>query len=167
MKVILDKDCGLIKDNNLKSQLTQKGFGFKKNNQLYIDLFECLYLLEKKKITIIDKNNKSITKENLEKTCEKEISDFKNKFLVFKDFIENGYIVKDGAIFGFDFRIYKKSKSEEHTHTEIVVDVLKTHKTDSVKLLKAERLATTIHTKYIIAIIDKEKKIHKLKIEKF
>ncbi|MFA5745275.1 MAG: tRNA-intron lyase [archaeon] len=166
MKVILENYCGLIKDNNLKSKFTQKGFGFKKENNLYIDLFECLYFLEKKKISIVDKNNKIIAKEKLENICEKEITDFKNKFLVFKDFTENGYIVKDGTIFGFDFRIYKKSKSGEHTHTEIVVDVIKTHKTNAITLLKSERLATTIHTKYILAIVDKDQKIHKLKIEK-
>jgi len=167
MDVIFEKDKCLVKDNNLKSQLTQKGFGYKKELNFYIDLFESYYLLEKKKIKILDKN-KSLSLEKLKEICLKEINNFENKYLVFKDFVEGGYVVKDGLIFGFDFRVYNKSKTGEHTHTVFVVDVKETHKPkeELVKLVKSERLANTINTKYIIAIVDKEQKIQKIKIER-
>lgn len=168
MIVILEKNKCLVKDNNLKSQLSQKGFGHKNGLDFYLDLFESLYLLERKKIKITEKN-KNINTEKLKEICLKEIDNFDNKYLVFKDFVENGYIVKDGLIFGFDFRIYNKSKTKEHTHTVFVVDVKESHKPkeDLVKLIKSERLANTINTKYIIAIVDKEQNIHKIKIEKY
>jgi len=163
MNVTFEKNRFLIKDNNLKSQLTQKGFGYKKDLNFYINLFEGLYLLENKKI----KANISLNK--LKEICLKEIDNFEKKYLVFKDFVESGHIVKDGIIFGFDFRVYKKNKNNEHTHTEYVVDVKESHKPkeDLIKLLKSERLANTINTKYIIAIVDKEEKIIKIKIERF
>ena len=166
MKVVLEKNCGLIKDNNLKSQMTQKGFGFRKANCLYLDLFECFYFLEKKKIVLLDNKNKKITLTNLEKTCEKEIKGFKEKLLVFKELTEKGYVVKDGNIFGFDFRVYKRSKAGEHTHTEMVVDVLKSNSLTKTEIIKSERLATTINAKFVLAIVDKEEKIKLLKIEK-
>src|SRR5574343_1023343 len=121
MDVIFEKNKCLVKDNNLKSQLSQKGFGYKKELNFYIDLFESHYLLEKKKIKILDKN-KSLSLEKLKEICLKEINNFENKYLVFKDFVESGYVVKDGLIFGFDFRIYNKSKIEDHTHTFFFFD---------------------------------------------
>lgn len=167
MNVIIEKNRGLVKDNNLKSQLTQKGFGFRKGLEIYLDLFECLYFLEKKKITIADENKKAISQKELEKKCNKEISDFSEKYLVFKELMNKGYVVKDGNIFGFDFRVYKKSKAGEHTHTEMVVDVFKNTKIYTKQIIKSERLATTINAKFVIALVDKEEKIQFLKIEKF
>jgi tRNA-intron endonuclease, archaea type len=166
MKVIFEKNCGLVKDNNLKSQLTQKGFGFRKGLETYLDLFECFYFLEKKKIIIVDKNSKNITTKELKKICNKEISDFSEKYIVFKEFTEKGYVAKDGNIFGFDFRVYKKSKAGEHTHTEMVVDVFKNTKIATREIIKSERLATTINAKFVMAIVDKEEKIQLIKIEK-
>lgn len=166
MKVILEKNCGFVKDNNLKSQLTQKGFGFRKGLEIYLDLFECFYFLEKKKIAVVNKNNKTITTKELEKIGNKEISYFSEKYLVFKELTNKGYIAKDGNIFGFDFRVYRKSKAGEHTHTEMVVDVFKSSKIDTKEIIKSERLATTIHAKFVIAVVDKEEKIQLLKIEK-
>ncbi len=167
MDVVLEKDKCLVKDNGLKSQLTQKGFGYKSELLYYIDLFETMYLLERGKIRVID-GNKRITKEALNNICRKEIKDFENKFLVFKEFRDNGYIVKDGLVFGFDFRVYLKNNCKQHSHTEFVVDVKESHKAkeDVSKLIKAERLANTINAKYVMAIVDKEKKIYKIKIEK-
>jgi len=161
MTVEFEKNKCLIKDNNLRSQFSQKGFGYKSELNYYIDLFETHYLLEMKKIKI-----KGITIKKLKDICLKEIKNFENKYLVFKEFAEKGYIVKDGLLFGFDFRIYKRSK--EHRHTEFVVDVEESHTEISAsKIIKSERLANTINAKYIMVIVDKEKKIHKIKIEKY
>lgn len=166
MKVELKNNKCLVKDNTLKSQFALKGFGYKKELDYYIDLFESYYFLEKKKIEIIE-GNKEIKLNEFKKKCNQKINNFENKYLVFKSFTEEGYLVKDGLIFGFDFRVYKRNKNK-HTHTEFVVDIKETHKSkeDIVKLIKSERLANTINTKYIIAIIDQEQKIHKIKIEK-
>ncbi len=166
MKVILENNLGIVKDNNLKSQLTQKGFGFKKGLDFCIDLFECFYFLEKKKISLIDKKNKKIDLKKLEKICKIEINGFKDKLLVFRELTEKGFVVKEGNLFGFDFRVYKKSKNGEHTHTEMVVDVIAPGKIDSVNLIKSQRLAKTIHANFVLAIVNKEKKINLLEIDK-
>ncbi|MDD3178027.1 MAG: tRNA-intron lyase [Candidatus ainarchaeum sp.] len=152
-----------IKNNNLKSQLIQKNYGIKEDNLiLKLDLFETMYLFEKNKIKI--KNISNISE--LEKYCLKKIKNFKDKYLVFKDFRNNGYIIKDGLKFGFDFKIYENEKSKKHNHTKYVVDVKRSHKDQMSKIIKSERLANSIKTKYIVAIIDLENKITKIKIER-
>lgn len=152
-------------DNNLKSRLISKGYGFKKEKRFFLDLFEGFYLFENKKIKIkIDGNIAS--KKKIKETFLKKIKNFDEKYIVYKDFKEKGYIIKDGSIFGFDFRIYEKNK-KEHTHTKYVVDVKKTHKDQMQKLIKSERLANSINATYILAIIDLDKKITKIKLNRF
>ncbi len=166
MSVILNNKNCVVNDNNMKSNLIQKGYGFLKEKELLLDLFESYYLLEKKKINIIDLKNKKITKEQLLDYSIKEIKDFRDKYIVFKNFRDEGYVIKDGAIFGFDFRIYENKNLKEHTHTKYVVDVLRSQKDTITKLIKSERLANNIKTAYILAILDMEDKIIKIKIER-
>jgi tRNA-intron endonuclease len=148
-----------VQNNKIKSQLKQKGYGFLEDSKLKLDLFETYYLFTKKKITL------NINEKKLKEYCLKKIKNFEDKYLVYKDFKDKGYIVKDGAFFGFDFRIYENTK--KHTHTKYVVDVKRTNKDEINKIIKSERLANSIKTKYILAIIDNENKINKIKLERF
>jgi len=150
-----------IRSNRLKSLLKPKDFGFMEKQVLKLDLFETKYLVDNNKIEI---NN--YTKEELKKYYTKQIKNFEEKYLVFKDFRDNGYIVKDGSSFGFDFRIYEKSKDNKHQHTKFLVDVKRTHKDELSKIIKSERLANSIKARYVLAIIDNENKITKIKIER-
>lgn len=154
----------IITDNNLKSELIKKGYGVKNESYLEIDLFEATYLFEKNKIKIYLKG-KIYKKKEFETYCSLKIKDFKEKYLVYKEFKEKGNIIKDGAIFGFDFRIYPGDLKKHH-HTIYVVDVKKTHKDSMAQIIKSERLANSINTKYIIAIVDFENKITKIKLER-
>lgn len=158
-----DRTC-TVTSNNLKSLLINKGYGTKNKNILELDLFETMYLLEKKKIKIIYKE-KEISLKELENYTLKKIKKFKDKYLVYKQLKKEGNIVKDGAIFGFDFRIYD-GKSKKHEHTKYVLDVKRTHSDEMSKVIKSERLANSIKTKYIIAIIDLENKVTKIKLER-
>ncbi len=157
MNLILENNFCKIENNNLKSQLVKKNIGFKKDLDYFIDLYETYYLFLKKKITVKNKNKKQ-----LKEYCSKKIKDFETKYLVYENFRDLGHIIKDGTTFGFDFRVYKNKNS----HTDYVVDVKKSHKDSLQKVIKSERLATTINAKYALCVVTLEKKIIKLKIEK-
>jgi len=161
--ILENNNCKVI-GNNLKSRLISKGYGTKKEGYLELNLFESMYLFEKKKINLI-LNKKVLKAKEIEEYVKKHIKNFDDKYLVYKDFKEKGFIVKDGAIFGFDFRIYE-GNSKTHEHTKYVVDVKRTHKDEMTKVIKSERLANSVKTKYIIAIIDLENKITKIKLER-
>lgn len=164
MECYLENNFGKVFKNNLKSQLINKGFGTNKKEYLELDLFESFYLFEKKKINLILKE-KIITEKDFKTYIFSKIKNFEDKYLVYKDLKEKGYIIKDGSFFGFDFRIYE-GKEKNHEHTKYVLDVKRTHKDEMSKVIKSERLANSINTKYILAIIDSENKITKLKIER-
>ena len=163
MNIIKNNFCE-IKNNTLKSQLIQKNYGFKDENTnfLKLDLFETMYLFEKKKLKLEDIKNI----DELRTYCNKKIKSFEDKYIVFKDYRNNGYIIKDGLKFGCDFRIYENKNSQKHEHTKYVVDVKRSHKDTMNKIIKSERLANSVKTKYVLAILDLENKITKIKIEK-
>jgi len=163
MFAILKENHCKIENNNLRSQLVKKGIGFKKDLDYFIDFYEAYYLFCKHKIEIKDNLGKKLNKKQILDVCKKKIKDFENKYLVYEDFKDLGYIIKDGTTFGFDFRVYTKKDS----HTDYVVDVKKSHKDNIPNIIKSERLATTINAKYVLCIVTLEKKIIKIKIEKF
>lgn len=164
MKAYLENKMCKIKENTLKSQLIKKKFGEKKDGFLYIDFFESYYLFERKKIKIY-KEEKELSLLEFKKIVKRNIKNFENKYLVYKDFKNKGYLLKDGGIFGFDFRVYKEN-TKKHEHTLFVLDVLETHKDTMSRIIKSERLANSINAGYFVAIVDLDEKVLKLKIER-
>jgi len=121
---------------------------------LILDLLEGYYLFKKGKIKII-KDGKEIRDDELLKICEKEYVDFKEKFLVYTKLKEKEYIVTPGIKFGSDFAIYHKDKGPGKEHAPYLVKVMKPkEKIDSLGIVLAGRLATTVRKQFIIAIAD-------------
>ncbi len=86
----MKKDCCLlisnkviVEENDLKSQLIQKGFGEKQENgELILDLKEALFLIENKKIEIKDINGKNVSQKQVLKLAQKKEAKFYTKFVV-------------------------------------------------------------------------------------
>lgn len=118
---------------------------------LLLDLLEAAYLYEKNIIRILDIKNKVIPRDKFMKLCEKTYSSFREKYMVYKDFRDKGYVVISGLKFGVDFAVYKKGPGLEHA--PYLVDVASI---DSVisgdDLIRAGRLATTVRKRFIIAV---------------
>ena len=55
---ILVQNKAIVEEKRKQSQLQQKGFGERAEGEFVLDLHEALYLLEKKKISIKDKQGK-------------------------------------------------------------------------------------------------------------
>ena len=100
----------LVEEKKVKDQLIQKGFGERDNSRLVLDLREALFLLEKDKIEIEDSNGEKVSFEELLKQAEKREKNFYNKFIVFRDVRDRGYVIKTGFKFGFDFRVYPRGR---------------------------------------------------------
>lgn len=150
----------LVSDSTLKGTLVSKGFGESKGRELILDLYEALYLTTTKKIIVFDENKKLSGKDIL-KIGIKNDKKFYSKSLVFSDLCENGYNVKTGLKFGFDFRVYPKGKKVGTAHSQFGVNVLsESEKLSMTQISKITRLAGNIHIKTIIAVVDHENSIN-------
>ena len=68
-----------------------------------LSFFEALYLLEKKKIKIVDEKDNPLSKDQIIKRCNEQYIDFDKKMEVYRYLRDLGYIVRPGLKFGVDF----------------------------------------------------------------
>lgn len=147
----------VVFEKKVKDILIQKGFGEKKDGSLVLDLKESIYLLEKKKISIEDKDGKNVSFDILMSFAEKKEKNFYNKFIVYSDIREKGYVIKTGFKFGFDFRVYPRGKKPGEDHSKWVVQVITQDEKISVpNFSRMVRLSGNLKTELLIAIIDSE-----------
>jgi len=116
-----------------------------------LSLIEANYLLEKDEITVLDvKTNHLISREELYEIGKKIHHKFEEKYVIYKDLREKGYIPRPGLKFGADFVVYKKGPGLEHS--PFIVDVLPhDSKISAIDMVRAGRLATSVRKKFVIA----------------
>ncbi|MFA5763240.1 MAG: tRNA-intron lyase [archaeon] len=163
---ILIENKILVTDSTFKGTLVEKGFGENKGRELILDLYEGLYLLAKYKI-IIKKDNKKLLGKDLLELGLKQDKEFYSKSLVYSDIRENGYTIKTGLKFGFDFRVYPKGKTMGESHSQFGINVTTENtKLSMTQISRITRLAGNIHIKAITAVVDHENSINYYSIDR-
>ena len=116
-----------------------------------LSLIEACYLLKKDKITVYDlKKEKYLSFDELYEISKKNHNNFEEKFIIYEDLREKGYIPRPGLKFGADFVVYKKGPGLEHS--PFIVHVLSHDaKLTAADMVRAGRLATTVRKKFVIA----------------
>lgn len=118
-------------------------YGSEVGNFVVLSLLESLYLLEKGVLEL----------ENAEKlyTLAKNSSGFEDKYEVYKDLKQRGFVVKTGFKFGSDFRVYKKVESvDDLPHSEYLVSIVQ-NEIALRDLARAVRLSNSVRKKLILA----------------
>src|SRR5260370_15637735 len=119
---------------------------------LLLDLMEGLYLLENKRIGVIDgRSKKPVGRSVLLKAAKETYRGFSAAYQVYKDLREKGYVVTPGIKFGADFAVYEHGPGIDHAPFIVSVET-----PQSVMGLFegviAGRLATTVRKQFILAI---------------
>jgi len=116
-----------------------------------LSLIEACYLLTEDKITIFDpRKNKNLTRKEFFEIGKQIHDKFEEKFIIYKDLRDKGYIPRPGLKFGADFVVYKKGPGLEHS--PFIVHVLKRNaKISAIDMVRAGRLATSVRKKFVIA----------------
>jgi tRNA-intron endonuclease len=120
---------------------------------------EALYLVEKNKIEVLQKN-KILNFDELLNKLKKMDSKIQLKYPVFKDLREKGHIVKTALKFGADFRVYKKGSSPGKGHSDWVVFCEhESNKFSWHEFSAKNRVAHSTKKNLLIAIVDEESDI--------
>lgn len=126
------------------------------SKKIQYTLSEALFLVEKNKIEVLQKN-KVLEFDNLFNKLKKIDSKIQLKYPVFKDLRDKGHIVKTALKFGADFRVYKKGSSPGKGHSDWVVFCEHESKKFSWHEFAAKnRVAHSTKKKLLIAILDEE-----------
>jgi len=137
----------------------KSSFGEKKEDKIIYSPSEALFLAEKGKMEVFNKNKKIESRE-LEGIFRRMDKNIQMKYPVFKELREKGYIVKTALKFGADFRVYEKGKlpGEEHAKWLIFVEY-SSRKIDWNEFSAKNRVAHSTKKKLLLAIVDDEKDV--------
>jgi len=121
---------------------------------LILDLIEGYYLAKIGRITIHKgEKKKKVSLKVMEKICNQEYVDFKEKFLVYKKLRETNYVVTPGIKFGCDFAVYEHGPGIDHA--PYLVQVVKPNDDiTATSIVLSGRLATTVRKQFIMALVD-------------
>jgi len=132
-------------------------FGEKIGEKIFYSLSEALYLIQDKKMEILNYQNKILTQKEILKKFERIDKKFKTKYLVFKDLRKKGYLVKSALKFGAEFRVYDKDKKIGKDHSKwICFPVSENNQITWQEFSAKNRVAHSTKKNLLIAIVDDE-----------
>jgi tRNA-intron endonuclease len=119
---------------------------------LMLDLMEGLYLLDRKKIQVVDvKGGKRVSRAKLLNLANRTYKEFNLGYSTYENLRERGLIVTPGIRFGSDFAIYEHGPGIDHA--PFIVTVKKEQETmGPFEVVLAGRLATTVRKQFTIAV---------------
>jgi len=125
------------------------------DSPLLLDLLEALYLYDKKYLKIVSRVGEPLERDRLVWHCRRSYVNFDDKYLVYKDLRDKGFVVLSGLKFGVDFAVYRKGPGLEHA--PYLVDVLNADtELSGDDIIRAGRLATTVRKRFVIAIPNRD-----------
>ncbi len=120
---------------------------------LELSLLECAYLTKESRIQVLDlKDDHILSLEEILALGQETSDEFKDRFLVYSQLRELGYIIRPGLKFGTDFAVYEKGPGLDHAPFLVHVIPQK----DGVvplDIVRAGRLATSVRKRFIIATV--------------
>ena len=155
---LLQKSYGRLEEGRRQESPSVKG----REKKLELSFVEALYLLEKGRIAVKKSGKKMGFHDLMEFGLERD-KRLHEKFIVYRDIRDRGFVAKTGFKFGCDFRVYqrgvgvKKGPKSASEHTKwIVYTVPEDYACSFAELSRAVRLAHSIRAQMLWAIVDNE-----------
>lgn len=144
--------CQLIRDSVVSDvnpralRLHNKShYGILDGNTFKLSLIEATYLLENKRINVY-RGNEKISLEEMKNILRRH--NLYQKYLVFRDLRNRGYIVKTGLKYGSEFRLYERGKAPGKGHSKYLVRVVTEDDIFNVKdIVSQVRVAHSVRKK--------------------
>lgn len=144
--------------DNAKELYNKSVFGAPMDDgSVQLSLVEALYLLEKKKIRVLDGRRHEMIFERFVKRAQKTEPSFWIRFSVFKDLRNRGYVVKTALKFGADFRVYDRGIKPGEDHAKWVV--FPVHEATALtwnEFAAKNRVAHSTKKRLLLAVVDNE-----------
>ena len=158
IKAYLENERILTEDSDAGRELYNKSrYGKLSDNKIQLSFIEAAYLMEKGKITVLDKKNREIKRDAFIKKAKKLSPNFWIRYAVFKDIRDRGYIIKTALKFGADFRIYDRGVKPGEDHARwIVYPVHESAHLTWYEFAAKNRVAHSTKKRLLIGVVDDE-----------
>jgi len=135
-------------------------FGERTGEKIFYTLQETLFLVENKKMEVIDSKDNKLSERKLMQKFEKIDKKFKTKYFVFRDLRQKGFIVKTALKFGAEYRVYEKGKEIGENHARWILFPVSENTPMTWQDFSAKnRIAHSTNKKLLIAVVDEENAI--------
>jgi len=155
---IFRKDGIVIEDVQAVEWLKSKGYGSGETKRI-LKFHEALFLLEQRKLEVVDNKNVSLTFDDLLRRAEKIDKKVLYKYLIFRDLRNKGYIVTDGYNIGVDFNVYERGSSLDSIPKYLVVGLCEGAPISFEDLVKILKIAQSNRKTLILAVIDRRNEL--------
>jgi|TARA_Y100000310_G_C20578398_1_gene761686 tRNA-intron endonuclease len=148
----------IISSNSVEAHTLYKksNFGEKTGGKIQYSFSEALFLVEKRKMDVSQKNKKIVGEELIKKFLKFD-KKIQTKYPVFKNLRDKGYIVKTALKFGAEFRVYDKGAKPGKKHAKwIVFTDHESKKLTWHEFSSKNRVAHSTKKNLLLAIVDEE-----------
>ena len=150
-KIVIAENKGQAKELYSKSR-----FGEIIDNKIQYMLVEALYLIEKNKLAVKEEK-KSIKKDEFMREASKKEKNFLERYIVFRDMRNRGYIVKTALKFGADYRVYDRGVKPGDDHAKWILFPVAESKSFTWDAFSAmNRVAHSTRKNLLVGIVDSE-----------
>lgn len=164
----LEKDLVIVWDG-IEKVHEPMYFGKKRKERLELNLLEAVFLMKKDKLKV-RKNGDYVDVEHLVELAREIDPEFDEKYEIYRDLREKGFLVRSGFKFGTHFRVYdrgvelKRGAKSPSEHTKWVVHAVpKGFSWSYPELSRFVRLALNIRSKPTLGVVDKDKKYFRIR----
>ena len=127
------------------------------NGKLQLSLLEALYLIEKKKLKVLDGRKSAVKFDVFVRKAQKVEPNFWIRYCVYKDMRNRGYIIKTALKFGADFRVYDRGIKPGEDHAKwIVFPVHEASVYTWHEFSSKNRVAHSTKKRLLLAVVDDE-----------
>jgi len=121
---------------------------------LILDPIEGVYLLKKGLINVVSGTERhEVHLDELVAVARETLEGFDEKYNVYSDLRDGGFVVAPGIKYGCDFAVYQHGPGVDHAPYIIQVKGMNDELSAS-EIVKAGRLATTVRKIFILAVVD-------------
>lgn len=148
-------------------------YGKEFEDHLELSLVEAMHLLERGELEI-EADDETLSEEAAFDRFTGVDSEFMQKYTVYSDLRERGYILKSGFKFGAHFRVYPRGVNPytegpktQREHTKWVVHAVpENHDFTYQEISRAVRLAQNIRATMLWAVVDSEEEVTYYKVDR-
>lgn len=127
------------------------------DGKVQLSLTEGLYLMEKKKIYVVDGRNSPMDFEKYISKASRVEPSFWIRYAVFKDMRNRGYVIKTALKFGADFRVYDRGIKPGQDHARwIVYPVHEGERYTWFDFAAKNRVAHSTKKRLLMGVVDDE-----------
>ncbi len=127
------------------------------DGRVQLSPLEAVYLVAKKRLVLVDSNNKIVKLDAFISRVRKKDRNFWARYAAFKDLRDRGYIVKTALKFGADFRVYDRGEKPGDAHARWIAYPVSEHdRLGWQEFAARNRVAHSTKKNLLVCVVDDE-----------